>query len=154
MDEKKAYTGNLLERDLSRQLHKRERTRIYWLEIYLPVLAGLLILAGLIFLVWRVGFGSASAWADVSLVFLLPLVMLCGLVPMVLVLALVAAMAYLTPKIPEPMQQAREFMEQLNGRVRTWSYRIERPFIRGRQFRRSASRILTGREAPDEEGER
>ena len=154
MDEKSVYKGELIERDLARRQHKRDRRRVYWLEIYLPVLASLLVVAGLVFMIWRYGVGSASAWADVSLVFLLPLTMLCCLVPLVVLLALVVALVILTPKLPEPMQQVREFMEQLNGRVRSWSYRIERPFIRGRQFRRSASRMLTGRESPDDDGER
>ncbi|MGD8604329.1 MAG: hypothetical protein PVF49_07140, partial [Anaerolineales bacterium] len=119
-----------------------------------PALAGLLVMAGLIYLIWQAGFGSASVWADVSLVLLLPLAMLCGLLPLVLLAALVVALIYLTPKIPEPMQQAREFMQQINGRIRTWSYRLERPFLRGRQFRRSARRMFPGQGKPDEEPER
>jgi hypothetical protein len=154
MNEKKTYAGELIERDLARQQHKRDRTRMYWLEIYLPAMAGLLVLAGMVYLIWQVGFGSASVWADLSLVFLLPLAMLCGLLPLVLLAALVAALVYLTPKIPEPMQQAREFMEQLNGRIRTWSYRLERPFLRGRQFRRSARRMFARPEKPADDVER
>jgi hypothetical protein len=154
MNDKKTYAGELVERDLARRQHKRDRARLYWLEIYLPVLAGVLVVAGLVYLIWRVGFGSASAWADASLVFLLPLVMLCGLIPLLLLGALVVAMAFLTPKLPEPMQRAREFMEMVSGRVRTWSYRIERPFIRGRQFRRSARRMFPGQDEPDQDTER
>ena len=154
MDEKSVYQGELVEVENTRRQHKRDRGRVYWLEIYLPALAGVLVLAGLVYGIWRFGVGSASAWADVSLVFLLPLTMLCCLVPLVVLLALVVAVAVLTPKIPEPMQKAREFMEMLDGRVKTWSHRIERPFIRGRQFRRSASRMLPGSEEPDDEGER
>lgn len=154
MNELKSYSAELVERDQSRLKHKRDRIRLYWLEIYLPALGGLLLLASLAYMIWRGGFGSASVWADVSLVFLLPLAMLCGLLPLVLLAALVAALVYLTPKIPEPMQRAREFMLMVNGRVRTWSYRIERPFIRGRQFRRSASRMFGGPQEPDEDSER
>ena len=80
--------------------------------------------------------------------------MLCCVVPLAVLVALVVGMAYLTPKIPEPMQQAREFMEQLEGRVRSWSKRIERPFIRGRQFRPSVRRMFPGRNTTDEDGER
>lgn len=154
MEENKATSGELLERQESRRRHKRQRTRLYWLEIFLPALAGLLVLAGLIVVVWQLGFGSASVWADASLVFLLPLTMLCGLIPLVLLLAVVALLFYISPKIPGPMQQAREYLEILNGRVRTWSFRIERPFIRGRQFRQSATRMLSGRQTPEEDVER
>jgi hypothetical protein len=154
MSDNETYSDEPFERDQARQRHKRQRAKVYWLEIYLPLLAGFLVMGGLVYLIWQVGYGSASVWADLSLVFLLPLAMLCGLIPLVLLAALAAALVYLTPKIPEPMQAVREFMDQLNGRIKTWSYRIERPFIRGRQFRRSARRMFTRPDAPTDEVER
>ena len=154
MEEKSVYKGELVERDSARRQHVQDRRMSYWLEIYLPVLAGVAVLAGLVYAIWRFGVGSASSWADASLIFMLPLAMLCCLVPLIVLIAMVVAVAVLTPKLPEPMQQAREFMEQLEGRVRSWSNRIERPFIRGRQFRRSASRMLADRETLDDDGER
>ncbi|MFV9674800.1 MAG: hypothetical protein ACNYZI_05405, partial [Anaerolineales bacterium] len=76
---------DLYPEDVSRPAEKRD----YWVWIYLPFLIGILVFVGIGLLVVRAGFGSASVWADTSLIFMLLPMILLGLVLLVLLVALV-----------------------------------------------------------------
>jgi len=92
---------------------RQARRKSLWLGVLLPFLAGTLAIGGLVIWAWTAGVGSASAWADTSLTFLLlPLLLLC-LLPFALLLALSAGLIKLIGWLPEPMDRVDHFLGQV-----------------------------------------
>lgn len=77
------------------------------LQVYLPLALGMLVLGGLVALLWRGQVGSASAWADAALAFMLLVTMVGGVVLLVIFSALTAGVWMAVRRLPEPFEQAR-----------------------------------------------
>jgi hypothetical protein len=120
-----ATFDDLYPEDVSRPAVKRD----YWVWIYLPFLIGILVLAGIVFLVVRSGFGSVSAWADTSLIFVLLPIFILGSVLLVLFGSMVYAIVKLIAIFPEWFKSiSRVFWQAENAVQRTGDIAV-RPFV-------------------------
>ena len=116
--------NDLIPEDVSRPAEKRD----YWVWIYLPFLIGILVFVGIGLLVVRAGFGSASVWADTSLIFMLLPMILLGLVLLVLLVALVYGIYKLITMIPEWFTIIRRFFWQAENAAQRIGDIAVRPF--------------------------
>ncbi|MGB2897118.1 MAG: hypothetical protein WBB65_13255 [Anaerolineales bacterium] len=117
--------NDLIPEDVSRPAKKRD----YRVWIYLPFLIGVLVLAGISFLVVRADFGSMSAWADASLALLLLPMIVLGLIPLVLVGLMIFGVVKLIDVLPESFQSLMRIFEQVeNAAQRTGDIAV-RPLI-------------------------
>ncbi|MBE9478709.1 MAG: hypothetical protein IMY80_01995 [Chloroflexi bacterium] len=115
---------DLYPEDVSRPAEKRD----YWVWIYLPFLVGILVLVGIGILVVRAGFGSVSAWADTSLIFMLLPMIILGLVLVVLFGAMIYGIVKLITMIPEWFTIIRRFFWQAENAVQQAGDIVVRPF--------------------------
>lgn len=81
--------------------------RQVWLQVYLPLAVGVLLLAGLAAALWRGQVATASAWADTALSLLLLLVLVFGLIVLAVFASLAFGVWYAVRRLPEPFQQVR-----------------------------------------------
>jgi len=110
--------------DVTRPTEKRD----YWVWIYLPLLIGILVFVGIGLLVVRAGFGSASVWADTSLILMLLPMILLGLVLLVLLVAMVYGIYKLITMTPEWFTIIRGFFWQAENAVQRTGDIAVRPF--------------------------
>ncbi len=115
---------DLYPEDVSRPAEKRD----YWVWIYLPFLIGILVFVGIGFLVVRAGFGTVSAWADTSLIFMLLPTIILGLVIVVLVGSMVYGIIKLIAIIPVWFTSIRRVFWQAENAVQQASAIAVRPF--------------------------
>src|SRR3972149_10100593 len=88
-----------------RPRHSPRFIRQVWLQIYLPLFVGLLLLIGMVVLVRRSAVGTASVWAGASTVFLLIPVIVIGLLFMLASIALAIGLGYLIGWLPGPLRE-------------------------------------------------
>lgn len=106
----------------SNPITQRRFRRSVWLEIYLPLVASSLVLAGAVAgIVLAARVGTISAWADISLI----LVILPGLALGAILAGLAGGLAYgvwwLVRKAPPYFNLAQDFMARLAKGVRRGS---------------------------------
>jgi hypothetical protein len=119
--------------DLQQKLKQRPQSVAFRRQvgrwILLPLVLGLLVLGLIIALFSANQVGSFSAWADVSLIFLLIPVCLSGL----LVLAVLAGLVYLfimiITWIPQPAYQIELALRRVDRAVQRVSRVVSRPFM-------------------------
>lgn len=114
-------TSTTLPQDIELPYQKSEikpDRRTFVLQVLLPLILGVLILAAGIVLLWRAGIGTASAWADTSLIFLLIPWLCAGVFPLVLLAALWYGIFRLTAWLPAPMRAARLFINRAGEYLR------------------------------------
>jgi hypothetical protein len=92
--------------------------RSFVLQVILPLMIGVLILAAAIMLLWQTGIGTASAWADTSLIFLLLPWLCVGVVPLALLAALWYGVFKLTAWLPVPLRKAQGYIVQARDYLR------------------------------------
>lgn len=107
----------------------RATRRTFLLQVLLPLLVGILILAAGIVLLWRGGVGTASAWADTSLIFLMLPWLCVGLLPMALIAALWYGVYKLTAWLPATLRQVRDYLDQAGLYLRKGSDIAVRPIF-------------------------
>src|SRR3989304_9060623 len=78
-----------------RPRHSPRFIRQVWLQIYLPLFVGILLLIGFVGLIRRSAVGTPSVWADASTVILLIPVIVIGLLFMLASIALAIGLGYL-----------------------------------------------------------
>jgi len=105
-----------------------------WLWIYLPFFIAVLLLMGLCYLIVRGGFGTTSAWADTSLVFMLVPVIILGLVPLLLTGLMIYGVYKLSAILPEAFQRARMFFKQVEDATQQAGDAAARPFLVTQSF--------------------
>ncbi|MEA1978140.1 MAG: hypothetical protein U9N80_09605 [Chloroflexota bacterium] len=115
---------DLFPEDVSRPAEKRD----YWVWIYIPLLIVILVFVGIGFLVVRAGFGSASVWADTSLIFMLLPMILLGLVLAILFGFMIFGVVRLIIMIPEWFISIRRFFWQAENAVQRTGDIAVRPF--------------------------
>jgi len=86
------------------------------------------VFVGIGLLVVRAGFGSASVWADTSLIFMLLPTILLGLVLFVLLVLMVYGIYKLITMIPEWFTSIRRFFWQAENAVQQTGDIAVRPF--------------------------
>ena len=92
--------------------------RTFVLQVILPLLAGTLILAAAIMLLWQGGGGTVSAWADTSLIFLMVPWLCVGLLPIALIAALWYGVFKLSTWLPAPLRKLRSYIDQAGRYLR------------------------------------
>jgi hypothetical protein len=106
--------------------------RQIWLQIYLPLFVGLLVLIGMVILLRRGGVGTASAWADASTVFLLIPVILLGFLFTLALIAFAVGMGYLIGWLPGPIRKGWEILIQIRSGARRGADMVARPIVSAR----------------------
>lgn len=99
------------------------------LQIYLPILLGVIGLVILVASIWTTGQGSASAWADASLVMLIIPVFIVGLIFLVLLGAIAYGVAYVIGILPEPFRRLQEILTQFSVSVEKAGNMVVKPII-------------------------
>ena len=112
-----------------RPRHSPRFIRQVWLQIYLPLFVGILLLIGLVVLVRRSAVGTASVWADASTVFLLIPVIVIGLLFMLASIALAIGLGYLIGWWPGPIRKGWEVFVQVEAIVRRGADLAVRPML-------------------------
>jgi len=99
------------------------------LEIYLPLLVGIAVLAAVAVLLWRSGAGEASAWADASTVLLLLPLLALSLLPIAILAAVAYGVTKLIEVIPGPAHQAQSAVAQVARTTKRGTSAALRPFF-------------------------
>ena len=92
--------------------------RDFLLLVILPFVFGILVLTAGIVLVAQAGIGTASAWADTSLIFLMIPWLCVGLLPLALLMALWYGFFKLTAWLPAPLRKVRKYIELSERQIR------------------------------------
>jgi hypothetical protein len=103
--------------------------RQIWLQIYLPMFVGLLVLIGIAILLSRGGVGTAGAWADASTVFLLIPVILVGFLFTLVLIAFAVGVGYLIGWLPGPIRKGWEILIRVRSGVRRGTDMAARPIV-------------------------
>jgi hypothetical protein len=103
--------------------------RQIWLQIYLPLFVGLLVLIGLVYFLRAGGVGTTSAWADASTVLLLIPVILLGFLFTLACIALAVGMGYLIGWLPGPIRKGWEVLLRVRSGVRRGADLAARPIV-------------------------
>lgn len=103
--------------------------RQIWLQIYLPLFVCLLLLIGLVVFFRAGAVGTASAWADASMVFLLMPVILFGLLFALVCIALAIGLGYLIGWLPGNIRKGWEASLHVASAVRRGADLAVRPMI-------------------------
>jgi hypothetical protein len=100
-----------------------------WLQIYLPILLGVIALVVLVASIWASQQGRASVWADVSLVMLIIPTFIIGLILLAILGALAYGIAYLIGVLPDPFRRLQEIMNRVSASFEKGSNIAAKPFI-------------------------
>jgi hypothetical protein len=103
--------------------------RQIWLQIYLPLFVGLVALIGLVFFLRGSAVGSAGAWADTSMVFLLIPVILLGFLFTLACIAVAVGLGYLIGWLPGPIRRGWEILLRVNSGIRRGADLAARPIV-------------------------
>jgi hypothetical protein len=116
MDTSMPQPPNLDQSDQRKDLKPTRRT--FLLQVMLPLFMGVLIIIAGIVLLWQTGIGTASAWADTSLIFLMFPWLCLGLIPIAIIGALWYGFFKLTALLPGPMRKLQDYIDQAGGYLR------------------------------------
>jgi hypothetical protein len=116
--------------------------RQVWLQVYLPFIGGLAVLAGVAAVLWTSGTGSASAWADASLILLLLPLILFSVIPIVLLIALIYGVSYLIKRIPVPANQAQQAIAQVGHTIQRAADQAVQPMVISKSGVFAARRVI------------
>lgn len=99
--------------DRNRENITRKTRRHIWLQIYLPLILGAIILAGLGIWVVLAGFGTASVWADVGLVLIIIPTFVIGLLIFAALLGITYGLFRLIGILPDPIDRVYMTVERI-----------------------------------------
>lgn len=99
--------------DRSREKITRKTRRHIWLQIYLPLILGAIILVGLGIWVVLAGFGTASVWADVGLVLIIIPTFVIGLLIFAALLGITYGLFRLIGILPDPIDKVYMTVERI-----------------------------------------
>ena len=125
-----------------RQKPDKEFRKTVWLQIYIPLIFIILLVAGFVAILWTGGVGTFSGWADTALVFLLIPALLVGLIIFGLLAALSYGVFYVIGLIPGPSKQGQEFMRKVAREIRRVADLICRPFFAPRAAKSALSKAI------------
>jgi hypothetical protein len=100
-----------------------------WLQIYLPFILILLLLAAVVASLWIGGAGTFSGWADAALVILMIPALLMGLVLFVFLAGLCYGLLYIYGLIPRPAKRAQEITARISAGTRRFADLAIRPIL-------------------------
>lgn len=91
----------------------RKTRRHIWLQIYLPLALGVIILVGLAIWVVLADFGTTSVWGDVSLVLIIIPTFVIGLLIFAALLGITYGLFRLIGLLPEPIDRVHMTVERV-----------------------------------------
>jgi hypothetical protein len=100
-----------------------------WLQIYLPLIFTILILAALVSILWVGDIGSYGGWADSALVILIIPILLIGLVVLVIVAGFCYGVMYVIGWLPGPARRGQEVLKRVSKETRRFADLAARPFM-------------------------
>jgi hypothetical protein len=100
-----------------------------WLQIYLPFILILLLLAAVVASLWIGGAGTFSGWADAALVILMIPALLMGLILFVLLAGLCYGLLYIYGLIPGPAKRVQEISARISTGARRFANLAIRPIL-------------------------
>ncbi len=103
--------------------------RVVILQIYFPFLLILIVVGALVGSIWVTGSGSASVWADASLVMLIIPAFVIGLILLIFLAALVYGIWYLIGILPEPMRQLQDIGKRIADSTERFANIAAKPVI-------------------------
>jgi len=116
--------------------------REVWLQIYLPLILGALLIGALVAVAFlSPGFTSTSNLADVSLILVLSQAMLIGVVPLALIAALAFGVWYAIRELPPYLQRAADFMARVADETYTAARYVRSPSLAVRRLVPALSRL-------------
>jgi hypothetical protein len=115
--------------DVSKPKPDKNFQKVVWLQIYLPFIILLLILAAVVAVLWVGGAGSYSGWADTALVILMIPALLVGLVIFGVVAGLCYGVMVVVGLIPEPAKRAQEIAARIAAESRRFADMAARPMM-------------------------
>lgn len=115
--------------DASKPKPDKNFQKVVWLQIYLPFIFLLLILAAVVAVLWVGGAGSYSGWADSALVILMIPALLVGLVIFGALAALCYGVMVVIGLIPEPAKRAQEIAGRIAAETRRFADMAARPMM-------------------------
>jgi len=115
-----------------------------WRQINLPFLTGLaIVLAGAVFFLSQ-GIGTASLWADISLVFLIMPVLAFGLLFLVLLSGIAYAVIWLIRWLPIRAERVGRAAEQVAGATKRGTKTFTSPLLAAGASIAALKALLTG----------
>ena len=115
--------------DQSNPVTRAQTRRQVWLQVYLPMGIGILLLAVLVFLLWRGGTATASAWADSALALMILPFLLLGLLMLAFFVVLAVGVGRLIGIIPLPARRAQDVMKNAAAMIRKGGDQAVRPML-------------------------
>ncbi len=100
-----------------------------WLWIGLPMLIGILLIAGIIFAVINNAFGTTRIWADVSLIFVLFPICILGFIPLLVFIGLSYGIGRLVGWLPDPLWQLNTILARVAREAKRGSKVLARPIV-------------------------
>lgn len=97
----------------NRETITRKTRRHIWLQIYLPLGLGAIVLAGLGIWVLLAGFGTTSVWADVGLVLIIIPAFVIGLLVFAALLGITYGLFRLIGILPDPIDRVHSTVERV-----------------------------------------
>lgn len=107
----------------------RKTRRHIWLQIYLPLALGVIILVGLGIWVILAGFGTASVWADVGLVLIIIPTFIIGLLIFAALIGITYGLFRLIDALPDPMDQVYLTVERVGSAMSQGADLAVRPML-------------------------
>lgn len=114
------------------------------LQIYLPLGLGILVVGGAGIGLAFAGVGTASAWADITLVYLLSVALIVGLVVLAAIGALAYGVGWAIVRLPGPAMQAQRLVARVAGIVQRGANAGVRPVFVTRSAWASVRAALRG----------
>lgn len=107
----------------------RETRRQIWLQIYLPLGMGVMILAALVFWVWQAEFGAVTVWADVALVVVLIPLFVLGLIILIVLAGLTYGVFWLFGWLPDPLHRLQSIIARVERGTQKGADGVARPML-------------------------
>jgi hypothetical protein len=119
--------GNLPDRPKPKPDKAFQKT--VWLQIYLPLIFIILLLAALVSILWIGDVGSYSGWADSALVILMIPALLVGILVLGVIAGLCYGVMYVIGWLPGPARRGQEILERVSVETRRFADLAARPFM-------------------------
>ena len=107
----------------------RETSSQVWVQIYLPLGMGVMILAALVFWVWQAEFGAVTVWADVALVLILIPLFVLGLTALIVLVGLTYGVFWLIGWLPDPLHRLQSTIARVERGTQKGADGVVRPML-------------------------
>ena len=109
--------------------------RHVWLQVYLPLILGVILIGGIVAVLWVAGVGATSVWADSALVMLSIPTLVIGVILLVIMVGLVYGFNKLITLLPAPFQRIRKALKRAASLADRSAHIIVQPVMVPRALR-------------------